>query len=89
MMQDDVSTPSAPVASAVPAPRTRAKPAATVAYVRPPPGLARGEHDAPGWVVGSAALGLMGFVVGFFVIRHRRAQRRRVYESVAPKSSRR
>ena len=74
----------APTASAAPTPR--AKPTATVAYVPPPPGMARGKYDVSGWLVAVAAIALVGFVVAFFVVRHRRAQKKRSYDSVAPQS---
>lgn len=75
--------PAEPVASA---PAPPAKPTATVAYVEPPPGMARGQYQTPAWIVGLAAVALVMLVVMFFLFRHRRAQRRRVYESVAPSS---
>lgn len=72
--------------ASISAPTPRAKPTASVVSMPPPPGLARGDHEVSGWLVGAAALVLVGFVVAFFVIRHRRAMKRRVYESVAPQS---
>ncbi len=63
-----------------------ARPTASVELVPPPPGLARGRYDVPGWVVGVVAGGLLVVVVAFFVFRHRRAKKRSGYESVAPPS---
>ncbi len=81
-MQADAN-PTGSVATPIPA---RAKPAATVQYVPPPPGLARGKYDvASGWVIAIAFALLLG-VVAFFVLRHRRATRARAYDSVAPQS---
>lgn len=78
--------PSEGAASAAVRAPARAKPAATVELVHPPPGLARGRYEVSGWLVGAAASALLLGVVAFFVLRHRRAQRKRVYESVAPQS---
>jgi hypothetical protein len=88
-----MQAPTSPPAASVSAPAPRAKPTATVAYVRPPPGLARGKYEVDGWLVAITAVALIGIVVAFFVIRQRRAARRRGYESVvedaSPMSSRR
>jgi len=43
-----------------------------VVYERPPPGLARGTWSAPAWVVVLLGVALVGAIVAFFVIRHRR-----------------
>jgi hypothetical protein len=74
------ATPTAPAAT-VPPPA----PAGTTYVVeRPPPGIARGQYPVPPWVVAILALLLVAGIVAYFVLRHRRAQRARRYESVAP-----
>ncbi|MBW2453564.1 MAG: hypothetical protein JRI68_03600 [Deltaproteobacteria bacterium] len=58
-------------------------------YDRPPPGLAQGEVAAPPWLIGALGGVIVLGVIAFFVARHRRAKRSQIYESIAPKSSRR
>jgi len=58
-------------------------------YDRPPPGLAQGQYAAPPWLIGALGGAIVVGVVVFFVMRHRRAKRGQIYESIAPKSSRR
>ncbi len=58
-------------------------------YDRPPPGLAQGQVAAPPWLIGALGGAILLGVIAFFVARHRRAKRSQVYESIAPKSSRR
>lgn len=43
-----------------------------VVYDRPPPGLARGTWSAPAWLVIGLGLVVVGAIIAFFVMRHRR-----------------
>lgn len=75
-MQTATPTTTAPVAA----------PTGTTVVERPPPGIARGRFPAPPWAVAVLAVVLVAGIVAFFVLRHRRAQKARRYESVAPTS---
>lgn len=76
------TTPTAPAPTATaPAPT-----GTTYVVERPPPGIARGKYAVSPWVVALVAFALVAGIVGYFVVRHRRAQRARRYESVAPTS---